>query len=307
LHATYEEPDDAGHAERVEAMLEELVDVEVVDESEITGEGGAGGETAATGELEERPRRRRRRRRGGRNRNRGDRRSEEGDATVPPMAEVDPNKVPVAHDEEPDSDIGFLRSDEDASLLDKDEFDEFGDLGESGAERSDSRDDGGEASRVESRRPRGEEEPRRRRRRRRSRSRGGETRAENVEQGVDSGQAPDTAATNYVSGEDNEDDDVDTVLSALPMQRVAGEEDDDLRAEEEGEGDRPSHRAIPTWEETIGVLIAVNLESRAKSPRSSNPRGRGRGRQGGSRGGNGSHGRGDEGSRGSGPGTGAGS
>ena len=41
---------------------------------------------------------------------------------------------------------------------------------------------------------------------------------------------------------------------------------------------KPSHRAIPTWEEAIGMIISTNLESRAKSPDRSFSRGRGKGR-----------------------------
>jgi hypothetical protein len=41
------------------------------------------------------------------------------------------------------------------------------------------------------------------------------------------------------------------------------------------------HRAVPSWEEAVGFLIAANLEARAKSPESRGQhRGRGRGRGG---------------------------
>lgn len=50
--------------------------------------------------------------------------------------------------------------------------------------------------------------------------------------------------------------------------------------------DKNSHRAIPAWEEAIGFIIATNMESRAKNPKSGQQRGRGRGRgRGNSRGG----------------------
>jgi hypothetical protein len=56
-----------------------------------------------------------------------------------------------------------------------------------------------------------------------------------------------------------------------------------------GASDKNSHRAIPTWDEAIGYIVAVNMDSRTKNPgRSGAPRG-GRGRRGGrngSRGGN---------------------
>jgi len=55
-------------------------------------------------------------------------------------------------------------------------------------------------------------------------------------------------------------------------------------------GDKNSHRAIPAWEEAIGYIVAVNMETRAKNPKGGQPRGRGRGRssgRGAPRGGNG--------------------
>jgi hypothetical protein len=50
------------------------------------------------------------------------------------------------------------------------------------------------------------------------------------------------------------------------------EDDDDLK---------PIHKGIPTWEEGIGLIVAANMESRAKNPNpgGNNPRG-GRGRGG---------------------------
>lgn len=62
--------------------------------------------------------------------------------------------------------------------------------------------------------------------------------------------------------------------------------DDDAEGGSEDSLDKNSHRGIPAWEDAIGVIIAVNMESRAKNPKGSGqrPRGRGRGR-GGSRGG----------------------
>jgi hypothetical protein len=44
---------------------------------------------------------------------------------------------------------------------------------------------------------------------------------------------------------------------------------------------KPSHRGIPSWEETIGVIVNANMESRAKNPNAGGRqggRGRGRGR-----------------------------
>jgi hypothetical protein len=46
-----------------------------------------------------------------------------------------------------------------------------------------------------------------------------------------------------------------------------------------GDESKPGHRAIPTWEEAIGVIVTANLEARAKRPGggSSRPRNGGRG------------------------------
>ena len=45
---------------------------------------------------------------------------------------------------------------------------------------------------------------------------------------------------------------------------IDGDEEDDDAAE--GSGDKNSHRAIPAWEEAIGYIVSVNMESRAKNP-----------------------------------------
>ncbi len=74
----------------------------------------------------------------------------------------------------------------------------------------------------------------------------------------------------------------------------AGDEDDLLEDElAAGGGEKNSHRAIPAWEEAIGYIISVNMDARAKNPKSGPPRG-GRSRGRGGRGGSG-------GSRGNGP------
>ena len=67
---------------------------------------------------------------------------------------------------------------------------------------------------------------------------------------------------------------------------AADDSDGDLDSEhgddQDGHEGRPSHRAIPSWDEAIGVIVSANLESRAKNPHSGgSPRGRGRGQRGG--------------------------
>jgi hypothetical protein len=58
------------------------------------------------------------------------------------------------------------------------------------------------------------------------------------------------------------------------------EHDDD----HDGADMKPSHRGIPSWDETIAIIVDANLESRAKNPNAagrggSRGRGRGRGRR----------------------------
>ena len=67
--------------------------------------------------------------------------------------------------------------------------------------------------------------------------------------------------------------------------------DDDEDDEDDGElAARPLHRGIPSWQETIDVMIANNMEARARNPRGSDGGRRGGGRSG--RGGRGGGGRG---------------
>jgi len=57
--------------------------------------------------------------------------------------------------------------------------------------------------------------------------------------------------------------------------------DEAARPSRKTDGQKPSHRAIPTWGEAIGLIIAGNLERRKKSGGGSGRgRGRGRGRKG---------------------------
>jgi hypothetical protein len=65
----------------------------------------------------------------------------------------------------------------------------------------------------------------------------------------------------------------------------AADESEEEGLESDGEGDdddgdgnpgKLSHRAIPTWEQAIGLIVATNMESRAKNPGAGKPRGRGR-------------------------------
>jgi hypothetical protein len=63
-----------------------------------------------------------------------------------------------------------------------------------------------------------------------------------------------------------------------PSLEIDGDEEEIIA---EGSSDKNSHRAIPSWEEAIGYIVAVNMECRAKNPRAPQSRGgRGRGRAG---------------------------
>ncbi len=84
---------------------------------------------------------------------------------------------------------------------------------------------------------------------------------------------------NHIADED--DDDLDD-LSVVPLGGDGSVDDDegDLDAGAEGGLDKNSHRAIPSWEDAIGMIVAGNMESRSKNPKAGAPRGRGRGRGG---------------------------
>jgi len=78
-------------------------------------------------------------------------------------------------------------------------------------------------------------------------------------------------------------------LSETPEGAAAGKEgaaprgdrDEAARPSRKGDGQKPSHRAIPTWGEAIGLIIEGNLERRKKGGGGpGRGRGRGRGRKG---------------------------
>jgi ribonuclease E len=131
----------------------------------------------------------------------------------------------------------------------------------------------------------GEAKPAKRRRRRRSRRRGGE--------GAGDQQPTDAVrpTPRKAEAEEDEDDDdeedasyADASSYASPR-RSSGEpsfddEEDDLDEEGELRG-KAVHRNIPTWEETLAVIIDGNLASRKTAPqRTGGSRGRGRGGRG---------------------------
>lgn len=205
---------------------------------------------------EKKPGRRRRRRRGGR-RTRRDR-----DANEPRPAGEELTTI----DDSLDSPL-------DAEVLDFDMAE--GELGASTqalGEASDLAD----GSAVEEGSDTGSEaEPKRKRRRRRRRGSGRKAR----EGATKSGEEDTIRPSNERDADEDDDGDEDSV--AGPGTRLGDDDDHD------GHLDKNSHRAIPSWQDAIGMIVAVNMEARAKSPRGDRPRGRGRGRgQQGGRGGN---------------------
>ena len=113
-------------------------------------------------------------------------------------------------------------------------------------------------------------ERRRHRRRRRSRRKPGASSSEPAsEREIDDEEAPSSA--DRAEGDVAEGDVADEEWSV-----EEGDHGDADEADEDEQSLRLSHRAIPTWEEAIQLVIANNLESRSKHPTSgSAPRGRG--------------------------------
>ncbi len=122
-----------------------------------------------------------------------------------------------------------------------------------------------------------ERKGRRRRRRRgsgRSRERAAEGQSESADRPRESADSTD---------KDDDDDDFGDDLATVT---AGGDAEDAEDGSESGgaQGEKNSHRAIPSWEEALGYMIATNMEGRGKNPRAGGQRGRGRG---GSRGGQG--------------------
>jgi len=206
------------------------------ESSAVAAEPGEPGESA-----EQRPRRRRRRRGRGRPR---DSESREGRAESSegrePAASKERSDEPDAPDREPKG------AESDLDVLDE----------TVGAE---SRVDGSEADET------GERRPKRRRGRRRKKRPGSE----------------DAQHSTGVAGESDADEDRGPrpaeTLEGGYLDAVAAEGlEDEEEVDTDGRAVRVGFRGIPTWEEAVGMLVAKNLESRAKRPGGGgSPRGRG--------------------------------
>lgn len=138
-----------------------------------------------------------------------------------------------------------------------------------------------EAERAEQREP--GEKRRRGRRRGRGRGRRRDTPRDDVQ-----------AAAERTAAEDDDTLDELAAIGAPHHDRDETADDDlaEVQADDDANGDgesddaemRPSHRAIPSWQEAVGMIVAGNMESRAKNPHAGSQRPRGRGGRGRGRG-----------------------
>jgi hypothetical protein len=82
-----------------------------------------------------------------------------------------------------------------------------------------------------------------------------------------------------VDEDDDDNDDLD-----LPLHGAVNGEHSDLDDDDDDVDLKAHHRGIPTWDEAIGMIVATNMEARAKNPAgpsgSRGRRGHGRGRGG---------------------------
>jgi hypothetical protein len=122
-----------------------------------------------------------------------------------------------------------------------------------------------------------EEEPRKRRRRRRGgRGRNREERGERSQPAERS----DSLEPGLPDIDDPLESDIRNLAESREIAAEFSEAIDDADIDDDSELNR-GHRAVPSWEEAVGIMVSANLESRAKSPESrGHQRGRGRGRGG---------------------------
>ena len=155
----------------------------------------------------------------------------------------------------------------------------------------------------------GEKKPRRRRKRRRKASAEPKSREEEVEREPESVAIEEQVTETVVERETTEDGEAEKTrvkrrrrrssrkkksgedASAEPGRETASQaagvgdsehdldEEDAFEETDEAQSPQRKHRDIPTWEETIGVIVATNTQNRSK--KSSRNRGFGKGRSGG--------------------------
>jgi hypothetical protein len=309
--ATFDSDFDDDEDDELEGSESELMASGAPSSDESGDDDSAEGPSAraeAAGE-EDRPRRRRRRGR------RGRRRGQERDATVEPRGDRAAQGTPR---DALDADLPARAFDDEE--VSGDILPAFDESGEGAASREQAPSSEGEGRRRRGRRRRG-------RGRSGDRAESGEGRSRS-ESGRDQGRREGRegsrrgsserrdASTAGAAGDErlSEDDlDLDFVLDGedVPLDRPtrhvrskdldarSGRDDEDVDDLGDGDGDGDdasiAHRNIPSWEEAIGAIIAVNMEARARSPQTGE-RGRGRGGdrgRGRGRGGRGGRGRGD--------------
>ncbi len=131
---------------------------------------------------------------------------------------------------------------------------------------------GDEEATPEAEAPGPDEEPRKRRRRRRRRPRKGEvTSQERSAEELAEVEDEDSATADILEG-DHESEEALEVAEGQPARRDrstrrgAAADFDEGDEDDRRDNGRPSHRQIPTWEEAVGIVIAANMEARAKAP-----------------------------------------
>jgi ribonuclease E len=128
--------------------------------------------------------------------------------------------------------------------------------------------------------PEGERREGRKRRRRRRKKRTGESSASAAESSTAEPQDETSTASTAEHDAEAEHDDAEFEQDDTEFEHDDAEFEHDDGDGEEGDGtsSRLSHRAIPTWDQAIGFIIARNMEARAKHPSGPSRRG-GKGRR----------------------------
>jgi hypothetical protein len=243
-------------------LSDEMVSADFVDELVLAEEEGPwvgeeGASSRAADTESDRPRRRRRRR--------GGRRTRESSSTIPREAarELDDDEA----SEETEHIEELVDAIEASSLAEPDDREPL--------EKAVAAQDMDEKRRGKRRRRRGG--------RGRDAERGPprESSTRDIERGesdTELDEADEPARQRHVHDDELDDELSDRAISGRDISDSDLEGDDE---DHEGHDMRPSHRAIPSWDETIGVIVSANMEARAKNPHSGgSARGRARGQRG---------------------------
>ncbi len=256
----------------IEETIEEF-DVSIERDSDSPDARGEG----ESGRGDEEPRKGRRRRRRRRGRGGSGQRSAERPTSHEPESEDDVDR-PAAEDDS-------WTVDDEPIVRDRNDRDEESGEPAGAGERDRSPDQPSEGGEDKGR-------PRRRRRRRggrrksegrgesrsdESRGRGEEGRSRGEESRSPAARGPESRHEGVHDEDDESDDDMD--LSSVG---ALGGNHGDADEDEDDHDFKASHRGIPTWDEAIGMIVAGNMEARARNPSGSQDRrgrrGHGRGR-----------------------------